>query len=529
VTPAEFAEIQRAIDDESWEVALGLVRKRLAGTPAPVDEASLRLLEARLLDRLGRYGGSAQVFRKLVDDPGVGVAARAELHDLYVRRGNFAAADLLTVAEEGRDTEPDLVRLRAYSLNLQGEYRSSAALLEVPSLQRDDPGRVLRANALLALGERDAAERLYLAVLEESSERRVRQAAHFGLGQVARLRGARAMRVLQNERAIRLGAAPWAELDLGLGLRALGRRGEARERLEVVAQEYPALASTARLALARLDEEEGLAEEGLEHLVAAITGSFGDFLALTRLGELLAQEGRGDDGIVAYRAAYEMFPEFPPARERLTRALTTRGRWEEVPEEPAAGETWQLPDWTWDRLLDGDLPYHEVVADRDSVPLDDPRRVVLALVHLRAGSAAGAIGWTEGAGPEQERLAVIRAEALESVDRNEDAIELWIQLLDAPAARPLAQERLALLSFEENADQAQAYWDALFAENPQRVRPRLRMARKLEDATRYREARDALIASQESMWLSAKERRRVEVAIADLDDLIEEQEEQQIE
>jgi len=526
VTRVEFEAIRTAIDAEQWEHALELVRRRLMDDPGS-DAPSLHLVEARLLARLGRYRSAIQVFRSLLEDPELGSAARTELHSLYVKRGQFAAADLLTEGGEGATADPDLLRLRAYSLNLQGQYRESASLVAVSSLADDETGRMLEANALLSLGNRDAAEELYLGVVKDSQEPVILQTAHFGLGQVARLRGARAMRVLQDERAIELGPAPWAELDLGLGLRALGRRTEARGRLEFVARDYPALAPTARLALARLDEEEGLAEEGLEHLVGALAGSFGDFLALTRLGELLAREGRGEEGIVAYRVAHELFPEFPPAREQLTRALTARGRWEEVP--PAGGPRWELPDWTWDRLLDGDLPYHEIVADRDSIPVDDPRRVVLALVHLRAGSPAGAIGWTDSAGAEHPRLRTIRAEALEAVARNDEAIELWKELLDEPAARPLAQERLALLLFDESPGEAQAYWNALLAEQPERVRARLRMARKLEDAKRYAEARAALAEALESAWLSKREKRRVEVAIADLDDLIEEEEELRME
>jgi tetratricopeptide (TPR) repeat protein len=526
ITVVEFEAIRAAIQRESWEEALELVRQKVAEDPGP-DGPSLHLVEARLLSRLGRYRGATQVFRRLLDDSEVGDAARTELHALYVRRGQFAAADLLTEGHEGYDGDPDLLRLRAYSLNLQGQYRRCASLVAVSSLEEDETGRMLQANAMLSLGNRDAAEQLYLDVVHDSEEPVILQTAHFGLGQIARLRGARAMRVLQDEQAIALGPAPWAELDLGLGLRALGRREEARERLELVARDYPALGSTSRLALARLAEEEGLADEALEHLVAALEGSFGDFLALTRLGELLTQEGRGEEGIVVYRVAWEVFPEFPPAREQLTRALTARGRWEEVP--PADGDAWELAGWTWDRLLDGDLPYHDIVADRDSVAVEDPRRVVLALVHLRAGSPAGAIGWTEGAGPGEPRLLTIRAEALEEADRDEEAIDLWKDLLDVPAARGLAQERLALLLFDEKPDQAQVYWDALFAEEPERVRPRLRMARRLEDAGRYGEARAALVEALESAWLSKKEKRRVEVAIADLDDLIEEEEELRME
>ena len=140
------------------------------------------------------------------------------------------------------------------------------------------------------------------------------QAAHFGLGQIARLAGGRAIRALEDEKALRLGAMPAAQLDLGLALRALGRRREASSALEDALKNHPALAATARLALARLDEEEGRAEVAIERLADGITGSVGDFLPLTRLGDLLRERGDEEAAIAAYREAVAVFRCARPRR-----------------------------------------------------------------------------------------------------------------------------------------------------------------------------------------------------------------------
>ena len=203
VTLAEFEAIRAAIGAESWEEALELVRRRLEDEPGTA-EASLGLVEARLLVRLDRDQGAMQVYRGLLEDPEVGKASRAELHALYVRRGQFDAADQLTEGADGPDGDPDLRRLRAFSRSMQGQYRESVALLTDPVFDGDETASMLRANALLSLGNRDAAEQLYITVVHDAEEPLVRQAACFGLGQIARLRGARATRVLQDEQAIGL-------------------------------------------------------------------------------------------------------------------------------------------------------------------------------------------------------------------------------------------------------------------------------------------------------------------------------------
>jgi len=467
-----------------------------------------------------------RIYGRLLDDPEVGGRARAELHGFLIRRGEFDAADRLTEGAElsGSELDPALATLRASARAAEGRYSEAARLAGEGALQGDPEASVLRANALLALGSDDEAESLYLGVLRESTHRKVRQAAHFGLGQVARLRGSRAIRALQDERAVRLGPAPWAELDWGLALRALGRRDEARARLEDVVSGYPELASTARLGVARLDEEEGRAGDGLEALAAAVEGSLGDFLALTRLGELLLQEGLEDDGIEAHRASLLLFPEFPAGRALLTRALTSRGRWDEAPAPDVAEGRWQLRGWTWDRLLDGDLPFYGLVADRDSIPVDDPRRFVLALIHLRAGNAAGTLGWSDGAGVAQDGLLAIRAEALELAGRPDEAVEIWETLFSAGQGGPLVRERLARLVFPTDPDRALRLWREQFERYPEFPRARLRMAEALEEAGNLEDAIDAYRGAETAGWLSPAEKRRIRVAIEDLDSLLQEQE-----
>lgn len=520
-------EVREAVEGGNWERALELVRRRSAEAPDGAEKARLSLLEARLLAALGDARSAVQVYRLLLEDPAIGPRALAELHEFHVRRGEFVQADRLTetVIENGPEADPALAALRAAARAAQGRYAEAARLSQEAVFRGNLEAAVVRANALLALGSDVEAEELYLQVLHEATDRKVRQAAHFGLGQVARLRGSRAVRALQDERAVRLGAAPWAELDWGLALRALGRRAEARTRLENVVHAYPELASTARLGLARLDEEEGRAGDGLEALAASLQGSVGDFLALTRLGELLLQEGLENAGIEAHRASLLLFPEFPAGRALLTRALTSRGRWDEAPDPEGEGGRWKLQGWTWDRLLDGDLPYYGLVADRDSVTVDDPRRFVLALIHLRAGSAAGALGWSDGATVAQGALLGIRAEALELAGRTEEAMEVWETLLDAGEGGPVARERLARLTFPTDPDRAMDLWREQFTRYPEFPRARLRMAEALEDAGRLQEAIDAYRDTESAGWLSPAEKRRIRVAIEDVESLLQEQEE----
>ncbi|MGQ0721087.1 MAG: tetratricopeptide repeat protein [Candidatus Eiseniibacteriota bacterium] len=520
VAPA--GDIRSAVEAGEWQRALELIRAEALQAEGE-DEAELRLLEARVLVRAEDFAGAGRVYRRLVELPDRAAEARRELHELYVRQGRFVEAHALT--EPGLADESSLATLRAYALSVEGRF--AAAELDARAGERsgDARARILRANALLALGMETDAERIYLQVLREGTDRTSRQVAHFGLGQVARLKGSRAVRAMQDERAARIGPAPWAELDWGLALRALGRRAEAFERLEAVAELAPALAGAARLALARLDEEEGRVEDGIAHVTAALSGCTSDFLALTRLGELVLKQGRESDGIEAYRAALDIFPGFPPARERLARALAAAGRWDEAPGPSDEEARWKMPGWTWDRMLDGDLPFFSVVADRDSVPVDDPRRVVVALVHSVAGNPAAVLGWTEGAGPEHGTLAALRAEALEAVGRSADAVALWESILAGGDGGPIARERLARLVLPEDPARARSLWTDLLARYPGMPRARLRLAELLEAAGRPADALVEYRAAEGSRGLTAADRRRVRNAIEDLEDELAEGEE----
>ncbi|MCA9751194.1 MAG: tetratricopeptide repeat protein [Gemmatimonadetes bacterium] len=523
----DSAAIRNAIGRGDLDQALELIREEIAGKPGPPREPRLRLIEARVLDRRGDSWDAAQVYRRLLDDPELGEKARQELLEVYVRRGQFSAADRLVDSAQDVDAPPidATVRSRAYVRSFEGRYAEAARLTEPLASAGDEEAAMIRANALLALGDREGAEALYLRALDESKSPSVRQVAHFGLGQVARLQGGRAVRALQDENAAEIGDAPWAELDWGLALRSLGRREEARSRLLTVADTSPFFATSARLSLSRLEEEEGNVSDALDHLAQAIEGSFGDFLALTRQGDLLVQEGEEDAGVESFRAALAIFPEFPPAREKLNRLLAQRGRWEEALETNASStDPWAMPGWTWDRALEGDLPYFPVSGDRDSMPASDPRRVVLALVHLRAGNTGAALGWSEGATGNEPALLAIRAEALELCGRKEDAELVWQSILDAGSDSPIVREHLARLAFDRDPELAGERFAKLFELYPYDVRARARMARLFADAERYEEALAAYDAIGDGGWLTPHERRRIRVERQDLEDLIAEKE-----
>lgn len=512
-------DVRAAVEGGEWERALELIRAKAVEAEGE-GEAELRLLEARVLVRSEDFAGAGRIYRRLLDSEPGRWEARRELHELYVRQGRFADAHQLT--EPGLAGEPALATLRAFALSVEGRFAAAEAEARAAEPSGDERVQILRANALLALGSASDAERIYLHVLREGKDRTSRQVAHFGLGQVARLKGSRAVRAMQDERAVRIGPAPWAELDWGLALRALGRRAEAYERLEAVAESAPALAGAARLALARLDEEEGRVEEGIAQVTTALAGDTADFLALTRLGELVLKQGRESDGIVAYRAALDIFPGFPPARERLARALAAAGRWDEAPPPSEDEALWQMPGWTWDRMLDGDLPFFSVIADRDSVPVDDPRRVLVALVHSVAGNPAAVLGWTEGASPAQGILAALRAEALEEAGRKSDAVELWEGILAGGEGGPIARERLARLVLPDDPARARSLWTDLFARYPEMPRARLRLAEALEAAGRTEDALTEYRAAEGAGGLTAADRRRVRNAIEDLEDQLAE-------
>jgi tetratricopeptide (TPR) repeat protein len=522
VTPAEPEEIRDLVEAGDESKALEKVQAALARDVSGPDASVLRLVQARLLDRLGRGWESVQVYRDVLEDSTLGATARRELHDLHLRLGQFRAADHLTEADSSGMAMADVesIRLRGNSLIAQGRYAEAEATL---ATRPDDPRcAVQRAAALLALARHDEAQQIYLAIVAKPAERDVLQAAHYGLGQIARLAGSRAVRALENEKALRLGAMPAAQLDLGLALRALGRRHEATATLETLAKNHPAFLPTANLALARLDEDEGRAEAAIERLVDGLTGSAGDFLALTRLGDLLRARGDEDAAIAAYREALAVFPAFDLARERLTVALAAQGRWEEASgtKVPKTGSS-----WTWERLLDGDLPYHDVVADRDYIPPGDPRRMVLALVQLRSGFPGGAIAWSEDAKPSERDLVHLRAEALERVGRVEDAVVLWQELL-AAGESVLAREGLvrAAVRTKEQGRALEA-WEALTRLHPEAARAQRRLAIAFEGVEWHREAKKAYELALSSGWLSADERRSSRAAAEDLADAIEEAEE----
>ncbi len=510
------ADVRALIERGQDRPALERLRKLIARRPDPGDAAPLRLLEARLLERLGEDWDAAQVYRDLLERPEVDAEARTELHALYVRRGQFRAADRLTAEPDTAGPDERRARLRAFSWSTQARFHEAVLALEGVD---GGAAAVLRGNALLALGRRDEARDAFLDALAEPAPREVLQAAHYGLGQVARLAGARAVRALEDEKAERLGPMPAAELDAGLALRALGRTEEARAKLARVAEAWPVLAPTARLSLARLDEDAGHTEAALEELAAAVTGQFGDVLPLTRLGELLERRGNEEAAVESYRSALAIAPGFAPARDRLSRLLMAQGRWDEVP-EPAGDDPLEVAH---ERLLDGDLPYHDLVAERDSVPPDDPRRALLALVQLRAGFPAAALAWTDDAAAGAGDAAALRAEALRVVKRTEEAAALWSEQL-ALGERIAAREGLLRVAVEKG-DKAEAVrqWEELSRRHPAEPRALARIAEVFDREGWKAEAKESWERALGAGYLTPDERRRVRERLADVEDEIEEE------
>src|SRR5262249_25553734 len=151
--------------------------------------------------------------------------------------------------------------------------------------------------------------------------------------------------------------------------------------------------------------------------------------------------------------------------------------------------------------------YQELVTERDSLSLSDPRRLVLALVQVRAGFPAGALAWSENVTSEHPLLAEIRAEALEKVGRSDDAAELWTGILHSHESA-LAREGLVRAAARaKKKDEAVAAWQDLFRKYPTHARAERRLGAEFEKAGWTKEAKEAYDRALSGGWLTADERR----------------------
>ena len=517
VSPIAPDAVRQALIKGDFGVALDLVRKEIGNHPASPDLGALRLLEARILRAQGDRDGSDSSYRAATVDPVWAEQALEELHEMNMERGDFDRAEELLSWAQGRVPEATIGLLRAQSLFTQGRFHAALSAIE-DSAQTFDPDRqLLEANTRLVLGQIDASESLYDELIRESKDLRVKALAHYGKAQVARGRGARAIRVLENERALLEWNAPWALLDAAIALRELERVRESREKLEALLRTAPYLDVPAKLLWSRLADDAGKSSEAKEELTGLMRGDLSDALAMASLGEIDLRERRTEEGIFLIRSAAEAVPDFAPFRQRLTRAAIDRG---EKPDPAFAPLPWDMNVFAaGEGLIEGIPPYFEVVADRDSLPPDDPRRLLMALTHSVSGNPSAVIAWTEGASPAAPGLSLARAFALQRIGKKEEAILILEELVKAEKESWLSEELRLRLLYPDRRDQAEEIAKLILLNRPRDARFRMRLSRLREDAEDLEGAIAALREARDAGWLTVSEKRRLRDRLEDLEDL----------
>jgi tetratricopeptide (TPR) repeat protein len=364
------------------------------------------------------------------------------------REGYARAASLSSKAFEWPYLEA--VVLQRLARHRDAVDRLEAALSIDPSYL---PARVKLAEALLDAGDLDRSAQLFARLSDPSCE----PAVQFGLGRVAAERGDHAKAVGHFQKAIALfpefGAAHYA---LGLSLRALGRREDARAALAHHAEygaRWPAVADpiAARVAALRDDAAAHL-QRGVKHadageLAAAIEAheaalaidpslaqahanlvplygrtkdwakAEAHYRAVVRLGVnvadahydygvLLGLQERWDEAAQAYRAALALNSLYARARNNLGQILER----ERKPEEAAAEyrravqsqPTLRIARFNLGRMLIAQGRHDEAVAELQHItePRDAeaPRYLfALATAHVRAGRRDEGLKWAAAA------------------------------------------------------------------------------------------------------------------------------------
>lgn len=483
VTPVEPSAIREALDKGDVARALELVRRELSAPPAARDVGALRLLESRLLARQGEADSAAIVGASVLTDSTWGEHALDDLHARALERGEFARAESL-VAFAPTTATSNGSRLRAEANFVRGRFEAADSSLAAFAEPWDASTILLAGNVALARGKTPEANASFDRLLASPDvPPRLRAFAHSGKAQIARREVAQATRVLENERALREGPFAAASFDAGLALRELGRGEEARLRFLESMRGSPPVATSARLAIADLDRKAGKIDESRESLAAAMTGEVGDVFAMTRLGESLVIGGRRDDAESLHRAARAALPEID------------------------------------ERLLDGDLPYLETPVDSAELPIEDPRRLALAVVAHLAGNEPVALGWADGATEQTPSLLLVHALSLERVGRTTEARVELERLADAGFGSWLVEEhRLRLTPPDERAT-FESIAGPLLASLPRDPRLRVRVARLRERGGDLEGAIALLREARSVGWLTNEEKRKLRDEIEDLEDL----------
>ncbi len=499
--------------------ALDLVRKELAAHPDSPDRAILRVLEGRILAAHGDREEARVAFADALADSVWGPVALEQLHALALSRAEFTRAESLRAGEDAARHPALTARLTGTAAWTRGELALAAR--QIASLNMSESTSVLlAANVLAAQGQWSEADSLFDQVLADSSSAQLGALAHFGKGQCARRRNAHAVRVLENDRATAASPMPWADLDAGWALVTLGRDEDARLRLLQPTRESGSIAFPAKLTLARIQERAGERDPAKESLASAIEGTLGDPLAMARLGELLARDGREEDGVDLMRAAHEALPELVSIETRFAALRRQDGDSPdspgENPERPGLDPTVRAVD---EKLFDGELSIGPLLVEPDSCASSDHRRFLRAFLHHLGGDWPAAIAWSEGAEPETPGLLVVRALSLERVERTSEALAALEMLAEAGRSSWLADEHRSRLLARSDPAAAVDLQKRLLESHPSDPRLRVRIAKMREKAGDLKGALEALRDARRSGWLTELERVRIRSTIEDLEDL----------
>ena len=523
ISPLAPDAVRGALIKGDFSAGLDLVRREISKQPPSPDLGALRLLEARILKAQGDRVGSESAYRAATEDSVWAEPAVEELHEMMLDRGDFDRADELLVWAQERASPAAIGFLRARSLSMAGRFHAALAALESSRLENttspfDSERQLLEANTRLVLGQIDQADVLFDELLRESKDPRLKALAHYGKAQVARRRGARAIRVIEDERALMEWNAPWALLDGAIALRELERTQESKEKLVALVRTAPYLDIPAKLLMAQLADEAGNSSEAKEELAGLLRGELADALAMVNLGDIDLRERRTEEGVFLLRSAAEAIPDFAPFRQRLMRAWVDRGQTPDPGFEPIS---WDVNVFSaGEDLIEGDLPYFTIVADRDSMPPADPRRLLMALTHAISGNPGAVIAWTEGASPASPGLSLARAFAFQKVGKNAEAIEIVEDMAEAGKGSWLSEELHMRLIYSERREEAEEIAKKLLEGRTRDARFRMRLSHLREDAGDLEGAIAALREARNAGWLTLTEKRKLRDRIEDLEDLL---------
>ncbi|HET9888440.1 MAG TPA: hypothetical protein VFR10_13115, partial [bacterium] len=277
ISPLAPDAVREALIKGDFSAGLDLVRREISKQPASPDIGALRLLEARILKAQGDRVGSESAYRAATEDSVWAEPALEELHEMMLDRGDFDRAEELLGWAQGRASPVAIGFLQARSFSMAGRFHAALAALESSRAEStaspfDAERQLLEANTRLVLGQIDQADVLFDELLRESKDPRIKAVAHYGKAQVARRRGARAIRVIENERALLDWNAPWALLDGAIALRELERTQESKEKLVALVRTAPYLDIPAKLLMAQLSDEAGNSAEAKEELAGLLRG-----------------------------------------------------------------------------------------------------------------------------------------------------------------------------------------------------------------------------------------------------------------